>query len=963
MSPSAQIPSALEKTLRASRSRIRRILAFRGVCTTLAVFVAAMLGIMAIDAMVTIFSSWIRWLLWSCGLALTATAAWMSLVRPLRRTFTLAEIAALIERNHPELEERLSTTVELAQSKDDASLFSPELIRAISEAATADAVKVSPNREFTSRTVKPRFLAAAGAFLVLLALFAAFPTATPRLVARALLPSAEVDNVYASSLHVAPGDKVVLEGASVEVNLAVESGFPTRAFVRTSVGGRRESVERMTRTTAENGEGPAYYTFVYPSVRESFDYRVNCGSALTRAYRIDVVPEPTYSDRRIVIAHPSYTGRPPDTYTNNAAVVGVAGSEVTISVRPSRADVTGAVVLSDGRRVPAVEKDGRLDFRFSLAKGTAGLWRGEVWDSNGFSNTVESASVEVVKDTPPVVKLVTPEEREIKLPRSGVLPLEIEAKDDFGISRRVIELCVGAGAWTDLKEMEGDADSLAIASLPLGNAAAFRVRVRVEDNRPQALEGPGVARSEEVLVEVQANGGKSLARQDLAEMIAETKKEGEDIRRHLERAKRSLGATKDLDRKDWALDNAKRSLRTATEELANGEGLLAEFIENLKDSRLETGAEIFTPVLENEVIPTHREAEDVYLRSSAKEQSEAGMKAEKSAQKMLEAFDEAMRRFDLLTKKAEARQALVDMAEREEALADAAEKGEMSAREIAMAEKELGEEFANRLKEEQRTNLEREKKWANELMKRVDDLAKKQEEIRGMSGDQQKGAERNLATELQRLASETGDLMRNVEKKSGTPETDANATSQPMHDAQKSERAAADNARQATEAMERGDGDEAKSDMNAVERSLAEAKAHLESAMEKMSAKESEFAANAEAMREVQQTLAEATQAAAEAAKEEAGQQQQGQQQAQQQGQQQMQQAMQKAAGAMKAMAQERMKNPARKELSQDLGADWFHMKSESASGAEADAYNDVPAEYRSLVRDYFRALNEGGKK
>ena len=49
----------------------------------------------------------------------------------------------------------------------------------------------------------------------------------------------------------------------------------------------------------------------------------------------------------------------------------------------------------------------------------------------------------------------------------------------------------------------------------------------------------------------------------------------------------------------------------------------------------------------------------------------------------------------------------------------------------------------------------------------------------------------------------------------------------------------------------------------------------------------------------------------------------------------------------------------------EDEGEDeeWFKMKSESGTGAEIDSLDDVPAEYRGLVRDYFKALNEGAKK
>ena len=46
-----------------------------------------------------------------------------------------------------------------------------------------------------------------------------------------------------------------------------------------------------------------------------------------------------------------------------------------------------------------------------------------------------------------------------------------------------------------------------------------------------------------------------------------------------------------------------------------------------------------------------------------------------------------------------------------------------------------------------------------------------------------------------------------------------------------------------------------------------------------------------------------------------------------------------------------------------DGALDWFKMKSDSSSGAESSPLDDVPAEYRGLVREYFKALNEGSSK
>ena len=184
MSTHKNIPPEIRSILDASVRRVRGILLFRGTCAALAALVASVLAIMAIDAMVTIYASWVRWALWSAGLAFTCSVAYFALVKPLRRKFTAAEIASLIERNHPELEERLSTVVELAEAGDIGA--SSRLMSEITKDAVKDAGTVSPKKEFTGRTVKPRLVAAAVALGILGALFALFPKATLRLATRAM---------------------------------------------------------------------------------------------------------------------------------------------------------------------------------------------------------------------------------------------------------------------------------------------------------------------------------------------------------------------------------------------------------------------------------------------------------------------------------------------------------------------------------------------------------------------------------------------------------------------------------------------------------------------------------------------------------------------------------------------------------------------------------------------------------
>lgn len=1033
MNGNFKIPAEIKAILDASLRRVRRILLFRGACATLAAFVASLLAIMAVDAMVTIYASWIRWALWAVGVAGTCVVAYVSLVKPLGRRYTSAEMASLIERNHPELEERLSTVVELAESGELDS--SSRLMDEITRHAVSDAGSVSPKKEFTGRTVKPRLVAAAASLFILGALFAAFPKATLRLATRALMPAAEVDNIYASSLKVSPGDQVILAGSPLTVDLAVDGGFPSRAFVRTRRDGRGETVERMVRVTEEGATGPVFYSFSYPRVTESFSYRISCGSALTRSYRVEAVPEPTYSGRTVEIVHPEYTGRAPERYTNTASVVGIAGSKVTVTAKPSRPGISGEARLPGDRTVPASVSDGMLAFSFVLSNDVQGGWSTVVWDGNGFSNQVESATITVAKDTPPDVSLVVPEKLDLKLPRNGILPIEFAAKDDFGVSRAVLEMCVGAGAWEDEGEIEVSRSApftwggsrvvqfLSLASSEkFGDSAVVRYRVRVEDNLPPELGGPGVSRTPEIVVQLAAKDAKSLARQSLAAQSEAAKKDLKDISEHLRRAKRrfdsAAGNYCHADNNEWHRNESAKNSNDAKAESRNAEGLLAEFIEGLADSRLETGVEMFRPVLDGHVSPVRQGAEDVFLLARHEEKRKSCLELSKDTDAAIKVFEDAQRRFAILAKAAEDLQHMEELAEREKTLAEMAEKGEIGADELAKEERKLADELKEELRDDIAKDLVKQMEKAKALEDRGKELEKRQDEIAKKTADAAKGKdeeamkaaaeeEAGLAKDIADLAKQAEALAREIEKKAGAPEMDQNKTSEPVEKASDMANAAADDAKSAAGKIKNGDADGAKDDMEKVKDALGQARDQLADAQKKMDAKNQELAEVAKGMNEMLQSV----KAAAEAAKKAAEAQKQGEQQKGGE----MRDAAQKAADAaskMKVKANEQAqklnlpierfegedqegaeadgpqsdmanagketkpkgksdkgrraaRKKARSSEFADEGEDqdWFKMKSETATGTESDTLDDVPSEYRRLVRDYFDALNKGGKK
>ena len=148
LSAGGVVPEPIVRTLRRLIRRTRWLIVLRGLCAVATMAVGALLVVMAIDATVTLFALWARWALSLSAYVLTgAVAAWF-LVRPLAHSFTLAGIARAIELRHPELQERISSAVELLTSTDAPELRgSDQLIAALVEQAVDNVQAIRPRRE------------------------------------------------------------------------------------------------------------------------------------------------------------------------------------------------------------------------------------------------------------------------------------------------------------------------------------------------------------------------------------------------------------------------------------------------------------------------------------------------------------------------------------------------------------------------------------------------------------------------------------------------------------------------------------------------------------------------------------------------------------------------------------------------------------------------------------------------
>jgi len=500
----------------------RRAIGRRGVLAVAAFTLVALLAVMAVDAATVIFSSAVRWLLSGSAFVVTAVAAYFFLVRPFRRVLSLTSVALRIERRHPELEERLSSAVELLTSRDGPGVFGSEmLISQLVAEACAGVSGLEPEREFSARSARPFLAAAVIALTVLLIAFAAWPARSALLLARAVAPFAGLGNIRGAELTVKPGSVVCARGSSLQVEVLVgRQGAPDAEF-RWTVEGGGEKTAPMRRATSDPALGTRF-VFGLESLDTTFRYRIHCGGALSAYYDVQVFERPSVTNLVLRYEWPEYTGLAAQEYSvapgQPADIRAVAGTKVTVRAESS-VPLRTIRMSMNGEDVPGTEiRDGRAVaagvWTVDITPRLAGRWALYMEDRNGLENTARDHAIAAEQDMPPQVSVLSPPLRKFPVKPTDRVTFEYEVADDFGCtSVEVVVVPEGAEpivlpAAPPVNQGDGTwrgRAGLDLALLSLGSVRKLTSRVRVADNLPQEFGGPQWGESEDFVLDLDPN--------------------------------------------------------------------------------------------------------------------------------------------------------------------------------------------------------------------------------------------------------------------------------------------------------------------------------------------------------------------------------------------------------------------------------------------------------------------------
>lgn len=701
-----RLPPELTSRLNLMIRRVRRIIVVRGTLATLAVMLACALGIMAVDAVVLISSDAVRWGLSFGGLALTLATAWIMLVRPLRQPLTPIRIARVLETRHPELQERISSAIELlAVGGSAAQQGSEQLIQLLAHDAQADMAGVQPRHEFAGRTIKPFLLAAAATVGVLLVLFVAWPRQTVLLFARAMAPYAQIDNLQGSTLEVEPGDAVRLQGEELCIRLTVRGGGNLRAEVR-SVGDKgREAVERMRRVSLPDAVD-SVYELTFPAVIESFKYRVRYGAGLTHSYTVRVMPPPSISRCMIAYQYPPYTGLPATQMVANVReIAALDGTRVQIDADFDR-PVDGVLLLGSRKLPGSRKKTPGAFWGLTLNTNMAPRWALALRDSYGFTNRIEWAPLRVERDLAPTVALTYPPAARFVLPPHGRIEFTYTLADDYGLGpvrlvvraegekkdealREVVLQPAGRNAWTVRYELD-------LARLNMDGVKQFKVWLRVADSRPPEFGGPNVANSRVVTIALDEQG-RSLNEQVRKEQRATLTAMLKEAAERLTDAANGMAGVKGRLSVDVLPPETVQPVTLAQQRAVAGEDLVTRAAAMAAQSFFASLAGQMEQTVQSEIAPARACTEEVLLCQPAVRPAK-GDEAERELRDAAAKTLELIKAIDALDAKADEAAALSNMADREKTLAEQAAERKLTPEE-AEAWKKRQEELARQLEQ------------------------------------------------------------------------------------------------------------------------------------------------------------------------------------------------------------------------------------------------------------------------
>lgn len=737
----------VEQRLDGLKRSVRRGTWFRGLLVLAAATLLTLLAVLVADALWQPESAGARLLLVGSGLAVVAAVAKRFVVAPLRRGVSRLDVAWQLEEEHPEWEERLTSTLQLAHDGDENGP-SARLIGLVAEQAEERFVKIEADPTSRPR-LQPALIALGVSGLLLLLASAGWQ--------RYLLPSlSNVFNPWGDRVlprldaTVTPGDASLTDGDSVTIAAAGRNLRDARLEIVED--GKVVSSHPMI--ADDNGRQAE---FALAEVRKDLRYRVRAGRLYSPEFGLEVLARPVIDRVAVRLEFPEYTRLAPSQIEDARTPLDVPlGARVTVSAisatRAAKAVMNLAGSVREANRVEPSES----------GDGWRHVWELTVDDKLNQPATLVLVSERQVESTPRTIHFRPIADRpptiaaEMRgLTRVAVKPGEnltvpFVATDDHGLSALSL-LTQKAGEPVSSEPLplavftkqHQETATLDLSKFDLKPNDTLTFWLRATDNRPENLGGGQSTDSQQIEIHIDSQAG-SVEEQAIREQRVPL---DQKLAAALDKLKGAQEVAEQLTKADApAAEQKVAQVRDRIEQAKRELDKLSQAAESSPLFKPEIAAA--EQVAKNEVPEAQRQAEQL--------SQQAGQQQREQAEHVKAKLDEAVRKLE---------QVQADVRKRNDELQMAAKLDDLARQQERLAEEMRRREAGKDAARKAETNKERQQKVAGDLQ----DLVKK--DLDAKSEQFQKRAE-----QADQLAKEAGELQKQQDQLARMNKTDSKET-------------------------------------------------------------------------------------------------------------------------------------------------------------------------------------------
>ena len=444
------MPELLFERLARLRQRVRYILWVYGLCLLTAVFFATSLIAGSIDWLWHVDDVGIRVLLDVAIVGSSLWVAWRFLWRPQRVSFSDVELASRIEKQHPDLEDSLSSTVQFLNDGQDQRIGSPELQQEVIRRTLDRIGSVNVESVIETRPVQ-RVAWWAFTMCLIVALVVGLNQATAATaMSRLMFPFSSIPWPRDVELQFVNRNLEPLEMTS-ESGLTVVQGETLELFVENRRGALPADLTLLSRRDdGKPNAQPMRQTTLWDRDKKARDiggatlqitggpifFWARGGDGITLPLQIDVVPPPRIDRFQIELTPPDYLEQPVQTLSENVGLIdGWFGT--TVKLHGSCNKPLDAILLNRSDASPmalTLSEDGKtFSGEFVLERaGNSSWWLG-LRDRQGFENPdAQRYDIRVAGDSVPSVTIEEPE-TDLLVTAVATVPFRVLARDDLGL--------------------------------------------------------------------------------------------------------------------------------------------------------------------------------------------------------------------------------------------------------------------------------------------------------------------------------------------------------------------------------------------------------------------------------------------------------------------------------------------------------------------------------------------------